>query len=149
MDKSASSQAPPSASPRPSLITRLLRSLMVDRGRHCFRDWFSEDEILSFRTSANLEPLFERYQERMEASLVDFCRREEGLETPVDIASALERARDETEEYKQLDKLINSMSRREVFFKMMRRRADRLWDKKQSTMDRLKQAGLGGGSKRK
>lgn len=80
---------------------------------------------------------------------MDFCRREEGLETPVDIASALERARDETEEYKQLDKLINSMSRREVFFKMMRRRADRLWDKKQSTMDRLKQAGLGGGSKRK
>ena len=122
---------------------------MVDRGKHCFRDWFSEEEILSFRTSANLEPFFERYQAKMEASLIDFCKREEGLETTEDIVNALERARDETDEYKQLDKLINSMSKREVFFKMMRRRADRLWNKKQSTMDRLKEARFGGGSKHK
>ena len=137
---------------------RLMRRLMVERGKHCFRDWFTEEEILSFRTSADVEGLFERYQEKMEASLTAFAQEEDAsLETPEDIVRALERARDETEEYRQLDKLVNAIGRREVFFKMMRRRADRLWEKREQSMARLKGGSgydhgsedAGSGSKRK
>ena len=143
---SSSSSSSSSAPAGPSLIMRLMRRLMVERGKHCFRDWFTEEEILSFRTSANVEGLFERYQRKMEASLTAFAHEEDaGLETPEDIVRALERARDETDEYRQLDKLVNSIGRREVFFKMMRRRADRLWEKREQSMARLRDGSGGGG----
>ena len=70
-----------------SLISKLNLKLLQDRGRHCFNDWFSAEEIDRFRDNADtsvLDPLFERYQVRMEAALEDFAS-EEGLSDPTEI----------------------------------------------------------------
>ena len=105
-----------------SLISKLNLKLLQDRGRHCFNDWFSAEEIDRFRDNADtsvLDPLFERYQVRMEAALEDFAS-EEGLSDPTEIIDALKETRDERDEWKKLDKMIDTMTKKEEFFIMVR-----------------------------
>ena len=66
-----------------------------------------------------LDPLFERYQVRMEAALEDFAA-EEGLNDPTEIIDALKETRDERDEWKKLDKMIDTMTKKEEFFIMVR-----------------------------
>ena len=109
-----------------SLISKLNLKLLQDRGRHCFNDWFSAEEIDRFRDNADtsvLDPLFERYQVRMEAALEDFAR-EEGLSDPTEIIAALRETRDERDEWKKLDKMIDTMTKKEEFFIMVRGAAE-------------------------
>lgn len=110
-----------------TLIRSLQRKLLVDRGRHCFSEWFSEGEVDSFRDNPDLtqlDPLFERYQVRMEAALEDFAA-DEGLTSTSEIIDALETARAENNEWTQLDKMIDTMTKKEEFFVMMQKRAVR------------------------
>jgi len=131
-----------------SLIAKLTAKLLQDRGRHCFNEWFSDDEIMSFREgSAQLqtEPLFVRYQEKMEAALEDFCA-DEGLRDPAEIIDALRECREEggEGEWKKLDKMIDTMTKKEDFFAMMMKKADRTHAKREGGGG--KTGGGGGGS---
>ena len=84
-----------------SLIQRLYKKLMIERGRNYFGSWFSAEEIKDFQDNPDilaLDPLFQRYQDKMEAALEDFAS-EEGLESAEEIIMALEQARDETNEF--------------------------------------------------
>ena len=112
-----------------SLITKLNLKLLQDRGRHCFNDWFTAEEIAMFRDGGSvrhdaLEDLFVRYQERMEAALEDFAA-EEGLRDASEIIDALRQTRDERDEWKKLDKMIDTMTKKELFFIMMQKKAER------------------------
>ena len=111
-----------------SLISKLNLKLLQDRGRHCFKEWFTNEEIDSFRDNPDidqLEPLFVRYQNKMEAALEDFAA-EEGLGDPSEIIDALRQVRDERDEWKKLDKMIDTMTKKEEFFIMMMKKAERM-----------------------
>jgi len=116
-----------------SLISKLNAKLLRDRGRHCFQDWFSDSEIDSFRDNPDinaLEPLFVRYQEKMEAALEDFAA-VEGLRDSIEIIDALRECRDDQkDEWKKLDKLIDTMTKKEEFFIMMVKKAERTFAKR-------------------
>jgi hypothetical protein len=132
-----------------SLIAKLTAKLLQDRGRHCFNEWFSDDEIMSFREgSAQLqtEPLFVRYQEKMEAALEDFCA-DEGLRDPAEIIDALRECREEggEGEWKKLDKMIDTMTKKEDFFVMMMKKADRTHAKREGGGGKTGGGGGGGG----
>ena len=115
-----------------SLISKLNQKLLQDRGRHCFNEWFTDSEIDSFRDNPDinaLEPLFIRYQEKMEAALEDFAA-DEGLSDSIEIIDALKECRDEKDEWKKLDKMIDTMTKKEEFFIMMVKKAERTHAKK-------------------
>ena len=122
-----------------SLIGRLNEKLLRGRGRHCFEEWFTPAEVDVFRDNADLtqmDPLYYRYMEKMEAAMSDFSQ-EEGLASAMEIFQALEACRDETNEYKQLDKMIDTMSKKEEFFIMMQKRAERQHAKRVKAGDPL------------
>ena len=110
-----------------SLITKLNLKLLQDRGRHCFNDWFTASEIDSFVDNPainELEPLFIRYQNKMEAALEEFAR-DEDLGDSAEIIEALSSVRDERDEWKKLDKMIDTMTKKEEFFVMMMKKGER------------------------
>jgi hypothetical protein len=93
-----------------------------------FREWFTSDEINLFHDNpdtSQLIPLFERFQDKMEATLMKHARNN-GMETPEELIDALTEARaDNPEEWKVLNNLIDSMTEKELFFSMMQGRAER------------------------
>jgi len=93
-----------------------------------FREWFTADEINLFHDNpdtSQLIPLFERFQDKMEATLMKHARNN-GMETPEELIDALTEARaDNPEEWKVLNNLIDSMTEKELFFSMMQGRAER------------------------
>ena len=128
----------PTSKPTLGLVTRILRSLLVTRGRCIFKQWFTDDEIALFRSGINqihvLEPYFIRYQDVMETALKKICA-EEGIgEVESEIMKALKDARD----VKQLDKMVDSMTNSSIFYKLMRRRADKNHDAARRQFDGLK-----------
>ena len=81
-----------------------------------FKEWFSAEEVDQFRDNADtsaLNPLFHRWQDKMEELLTLFAA-QEGLESPGEIVSALEECRSDTGDWKTLNNLINSMTEKEV-----------------------------------
>ncbi len=76
-----------------------------------------------------LEDLFLKYQNRMEAALEDFAA-EEGLRDASEIIDALRQTRDERDEWKKLDKMIDTMTKKELFFVMMQKKAQRTFNGK-------------------
>ena len=93
-----------------------------------YREWFTTAEIDLFRDNADtsrLQPLFERFQDNMEACLMKHARNN-GLDTPEELIDALTEARAENpEEWKTLNNLIDSMTEKELFYSMMQGRAER------------------------
>ena len=135
-----------------SLISKLNLKLLQDRGRHCFKDWYTDSEIDSFRDNPDidqLEPLFVRYQNKMEAALEDFAA-DEGLTSETEIIDALRACRDDGDaaknEWKKLDKMIDTMTKKEEFFIMMMKKAERMHNQTQEPPhpERLKGGGAGG-----
>ena len=98
-----------------SLISKLNAKLLKDRGRHCFNEWYTEAEIDSFRDNPaidELEPLFIRYQNKMEKALENFAA-DEGLRDESEIIEALRSCRDDDvgkSEWKKLGKFLNLLS---------------------------------------
>ena len=93
-----------------------------------FREWFTTEEIDLFRDNADttrLVPLFERFQDKMEAVLMKHARNS-GLDSPEELIGALAEARAENpDEWKTLNNLIDSMTEKELFFKMMQGKAEK------------------------
>tara|TARA_B100000795_G_scaffold269686_1_gene259931 strand:- start:3285 stop:3605 length:321 start_codon:yes stop_codon:yes gene_type:complete len=93
-----------------------------------FREWFTSDEIDLFRDNpdtSQLIPLFERFQNKMEDVLMKHARNS-GLDSAEELVHALSEARAENpEEWKTLNNLIDSMTEKELFFKMMQGRAEK------------------------
>jgi|TARA_B110000208_G_C11596253_1_gene368252 hypothetical protein len=93
-----------------------------------FREWFTPEEIDLFRDNADtsrLIPLFERFQDKMEAVLLKHAGNN-GMETPEELIDALAEARAENPaEWKTLNNLIDSMTQKELFFAMMQGRAEK------------------------
>ena len=111
-------------------------------------------EIDSFRDNPDidaLEPLFVRYQNKMEAALEDFAA-DEGLTSETEIIDALRACRDDGDaaknEWKKLDKMIDTMTKKEEFFIMMMKKAERMHNRTQEPPhpERLKGGGAGGKS---
>ena len=130
-----------------SLISKLNLKLLQDRGRHCFNEWYTNEEIDSFRDNPRmeeLEPLFVRYQNKMEAALEDFAA-DEGLGDSIEIIDALKQCRDEKDEWKKLDKMIDTMTKKEEFFIMMMKKAERLHKGKKEPPHPERVSGGGGG----
>ena len=115
--KSGEGKVSSSASARSSnLIKKLTRKVLKDMSKLRFREWFTEEEVDQFRDNADLsrmEPLFHRWQDKMEDLLTKFAA-DEGLESPSEIISALEECRCDTGDWKTLNNLINSMTEKEV-----------------------------------
>ena len=131
-----------SSSNEPGLVTRILRMLLVHRGQHQFRDWFSDDDLDLFKSGHSqlhtLEPFYQRYQSNMERELKEICEKEGVGTTEEEIIAGLENARDESDEWKQLDILIKSLTDPAIFYKMMTRRADRRANKLKQRFEGLK-----------
>ena len=115
---------------------------------------FAGSEIDSFRDNPDidqLEPLFVRYQNKMEAALEDFAA-DEGLTSETEIIDALRACRDDGDaaknEWKKLDKMIDTMTKKEEFFIMMMKKAERMHNQTQEPPhpERLKGGGAGGKS---
>ena len=118
-----------------------MKKVLKNMARLRYREWFTEEEIDRFRDNADtasLDPLFHRFQDKMEELLTGFAA-DEGLESPSEIIEALEACRSETGEWKQLNNLINSMTEKELFFRSMQIRAEQTYAKR----------GRGGSSSRK
>ncbi len=137
----------------PGLVTRILRMLLVHRGQHQFRDWFSDDDLDLFKSGHSqlhtLEPFYLRYQSNMERKLKEICEKEGVGTSEEEIIAGLENARDESDEWKQLDILIKSMTDPAIFYKMMTRRADRRANKLKQQFEGLKSMSANSKEKRK
>ena len=59
---------------------------------------------------------------------------------------ALEQARDETNEFAELDRLIDTMTKKEEFFLMMQKKAGRLLKKKQEDLSMMSSLGEDAGA---
>lgn len=119
-----------SMSPRrkDTLIRRLTHKLLVDRGQHCFEDWFTPEQIDLFHDNPDitlLNPLFKKYKGRMEEALKDFGH-DEGLHNTNEIMDAIQQDVESSRvEHRKLMKMIDTMSNMEDFFIMMQKKADR------------------------
>ena len=115
----------PKRGKRNTLIRRLTHKLLVGRGKHCFKDWFSADEIDLFHDNPDitqLDPLFDRYKSRMENALEDFAE-SEGLKGTNEIMDAIQNdSESDRAEHAKLMQMIDTMSKKEDFFIMMQKR---------------------------
>ena len=131
-----------STKPVPTLVTRILRSLLIQRGQNLFKDWFTDEEIALFRSGTNqlhvLEPYFERYQQIMESNLKEICTKEGIGDSDQEIIQALEEIKDSSNDWKKLDKMVDSMTDPNVFYKLMRRKADKNYDNAKKQFEGLK-----------
>ena len=111
-----------------SILTSPLFLFFTQMAKLRYREWFTTAEIDLFRDNADtsrLQPLFERFQDNMEACLMKHARNN-GLDTPEELIDALTEARAENpEEWKTLNNLIDSMTEKELFYSMMQGRAER------------------------
>ena len=82
----------------------------------------------------------------MEAALEDFAA-DEGLSSAQEIVEALEQARDETNEFAELDRLIDTMTKKEEFFLMMQKKAGRLLKNKTEDLSMMDDLGSSAGGK--
>ena len=99
-----------------NLIKKLTKKVLKGMSKLRFKEWFTAEEVEQFRDTADMakmDPLFERWQDKMEQLLTRFAA-EEGLESPGEIISALEDCRSDTGDWKTLNNLINSMTEKEV-----------------------------------
>ena len=99
-----------------NLIKKLTKKVLKGMSKLRFKEWFSAEEVDQFRDNADtsaLNPLFHRWQDKMEELLTLFAA-QEGLESPGEIVSALEECRSDTGDWKTLNNLINSMTEKEV-----------------------------------
>ena len=115
-------------SPYFELFSLLTIDLPLQMAKLRFREWFTTEEIDLFRDNADttrLVPLFERFQDKMEAVLMKHARNS-GLDSPEELIGALAEARAENpDEWKTLNNLIDSMTEKELFFKMMQGKAEK------------------------
>ena len=111
-----------------SMVARLTVKLFKERGRHCFQEWFTPREVMRFKDNPDmtqLEPLYQRYMDKMEAALADFAA-DEGLRGAHDIFKALEECRErDSNEYRRIDRMIDVMAKKEEFFIMMQKNAEK------------------------
>ena len=99
-----------------NLIKKLTKQVIKGMSKLRFKEWFTEEEVDQFRDNADLsrmEPLFHRWQDKMEELLTHFAS-QEGLESPGEIISALEECRSNTGDWITLNNLISSMTEKEV-----------------------------------
>tara|TARA_B100000780_G_scaffold260536_1_gene212388 strand:+ start:229 stop:486 length:258 start_codon:yes stop_codon:yes gene_type:complete len=85
----------------------------------------------------------------MERKLKEICEKEGVGTSEEEIIAGLENARDESDEWKQLDILIKSMTDPAIFYKMMTRRADRRANKLKQQFEGLKSMSANSKEKRK
>ena len=108
-------------------LERLFNKTDAERDE-TFSSWFTYDEIDWFRDNADLskmDPLFTRYQDKMEASMEE-CAAELGLKTHDAI---IRRLQEETGgrkgQWRLLERMIDIMTKREEFFEMMQALAEK------------------------
>ncbi len=114
-----------------SLVSALVDKLFnqtEDERNATFSAWFTYDEIDWFRDNADLskmDPLFSRYQDKMEAALEGVAA-ELGITSHADIIARLESETGGRKgQWRVLNRMIDIMTRREEFFEMMQTLAEK------------------------
>ena len=109
------------------LLERLFNKTDAERDE-TFSSWFTYDEIDWFRDNADIskmDPLFRRYQDKMEVSLEE-CAEEIGLKTHEAIIGKLqEETGGRKGQWRLLERMIDIMTKREEFFEMMQALAEK------------------------
>ena len=108
------------------LLERLFNKTDAERDE-TFSSWFTYDEIDWFRDNADLskmDPLFTRYQDKMEASMEE-CAAELGLKTHDAIIRRLRGNGGRKGQWRLLERMIDIMTKREEFFEMMQALAEK------------------------
>ena len=109
------------------LVERLFNQTESERDQK-FSDWFTYDEIDWFRDNADiskLNPLFDRYQNKMEEALEKTAAELDITNHSGIIAKLEEETGGRKGQWRVLNRMINIMTEREEFFEMMQTLAEK------------------------